>query len=305
MIDTNDLPLNVSRELLQESRVVSKLKRAVTKRSLDMIEKLTEDAAKYRTFWTQFGRVLKEGVVEDPSNREKIVKLLRFATTKELGTAEEPGLVSLADYVKRMPEGQKKIYYLIAGNREGAVNSPYLEALKKKDVEVILLWDRIDEWMMSELREFEGHGFVSATAADLELGDLADKEEEKAKEEAAKEAADDVARLKKVLGDRVKDVRVTNRLVDSPSCVVGESDQMMTPQMRRMLEAAGHALPEDSYTLEINPQHSLIKRAFAEKDEARFASWAEVIFDQALLADQGTLKDPAGFVKRLNALLVG
>ena len=159
--------------------------------------------------------------------------------------------------------------------------------------------------MMSELREFEGHGFVSATAADLELGDLADKEEEKAKEEAAKEAADDVARLKKVLGDRVKDVRVTNRLVDSPSCVVGESDQMMTPQMRRMLEAAGHALPEDSYTLEINPQHSLIKRAFAEKDEARFASWAEVIFDQALLADQGTLKDPAGFVKRLNALLVG
>ena len=193
LIDTNDLPLNVSRELLQESRVVSKLKRAVTKRSLDMIEKLTEDAAKYRTFWTQFGRVLKEGVVEDPSNREKIVKLLRFATTKELGTAEEPGLVSLADYVKRMPEGQKKIYYLIAGNREGAVNSPYLEALKKKDVEVILLWDRIDEWMMSELREFEGHGFVSATAADLELGDLADKEEEKAKEEAAKEAADDVA----------------------------------------------------------------------------------------------------------------
>ena len=285
--------------------MVSKLKRAVTKRSLDMIEKLTEDAAKYRTFWTQFGRVLKEGVVEDPSNREKIVKLLRFATTKELGTAEEPGLVSLADYVKRMPEGQKKIYYLIAGNREGAVNSPYLEALKKKDVEVILLWDRIDEWMMSELREFEGHGFVSATAADLELGDLADKEEEKAKEEAAKEAADDVARLKKVLGDRVKDVRVTNRLVDSPSCVVGESDQMMTPQMRRMLEAAGHALPEDSYTLEINPQHPLIKRAFAEKDEARFASWAEVIFDQALLADQGTLKDPAGFVKRLNALLIG
>ena len=305
LIDTNDLPLNVSRELLQESRVVSKLKRAVTKRSLDMIEKLTEDAAKYRTFWTQFGRVLKEGVVEDPSNREKIVKLLRFATTKELGTAEEPGLVSLADYVKRMPEGQKKIYYLIAGNREGAVNSPYLEALKKKDVEVILLWDRIDEWMMSELREFEGHGFVSATAADLELGDLADKEEEKAKEEAAKEAADDVARLKKVLGDKVKDVRVSNRLVDSPSCVVGEADQMMTPQMRRMLEAAGHALPEDSYTLEINPQHPLIKRAFAEKDEARFASWAEVIFDQALLADQGTLKDPAGFVKRLNALLIG
>ena len=226
-------------------------------------------------------------------------------------------------YMEDMRHRQKEVMKLLLLNTKarligasdisvGTVNatlvSPrelFLEALKKKDVEVILLWDRIDEWMMSELREFEGHGFVSATAADLELGDLADKEEEKAKEEAAKEAADDVARLKKVLGDRVKDVRVTNRLVDSPSCVVGDADQMMTPQMRRMLEAAGHALPEDSYTLEINPQHPLIKRAFAEKDEARFASWAEVIFDQALLADQGTLKDPAGFVKRLNALLIG
>lgn len=305
LIDTNDLPLNVSRELLQESRVVTKLKRAVTKRSLDMIEKLTEDAVRYKTFWKEFGRVLKEGVVEDASNREKIVKLLRFTSTKDLGTTEEPGCVSLADYVKRMPEGQKKIYYLVAGNRDGAIHSPYLETLKKKDVEVLLLWDRVDEWMMAELREFEGHAFVSATAADLELGDLADKEEEKAKEEAAKEAADDVERLKKALGEKVEGVRITNRLVDSPSCVVGTQDQMITPQMRRMLEAAGHSVPEERFTLEINPQHPLIKRAFAEKDETRFAAWAEVILDQAMLADQGSVKDPAGFVKRLNDLLLG
>lgn len=305
LIDTNDLPLNVSRELLQESRVVSKLKRAVTKRTLDMIEKLGADEEKYRTFWQGFGRVLKEGVVEDYSNRDKILKLLRFTTTKNVGTEAEPGLVSLEEYVKRMPEGQKKIYYLVANNRDAAIHSPYLEQLKKKDVEVLLLWDRVDEWMMSGLNEFEGKGFLSATASDLELGDLADKEEEKAREEAAKEAADDVERLKKALGDKVEGVRVSTRLIDSPSCVVGANDQMITAQMRRMLEAAGQTVPEDRYTLEINPQHPLIKKAFAETDETKFASWAEVILEQALLADQGMLKDPTSFLKRLNALLLG
>ena len=304
LVDTNDLPLNVSRELLQESRVAAKLKKALTKRSLDMIEKLAEDKEKYRTFWTAFGRVLKEGVVEDPANRERILKCLRFHSTKtiESGDAE---LVSLDEYIARAPEAQKKIYFLIAGNREAAENSPYLETLKKKGIEVLLLWDRIDEWMMSAITEYAGKGFVSATAADLELGDLADKDEEAAEAEAKKAAEGDVERLKKALGDKVEDVRVSTRLVDSPSCVVGSNDQMLTPQMRRMLEAAGQPVPEEKFTLEINPKHPLIAKALAETDEKRFADWADVILEEAHLADQGTLKDPAGFVKRLNALLLG
>ena len=304
LVDTNDLPLNVSRELLQESRVAAKLKKALTKRSLDMIEKLAEDKDKYRTFWNAFGRVLKEGVVEDPSNRERILKCLRFHSTKTIETGDSE-LVSLDEYLARAPEAQKKIYFLIAGNRESAEQSPYLETLKKKGVEVLLLWDRIDEWMMSQIREYAGKGFVSATAADLELGDLADKEEEKAAEAAKKEAEADVERLKKVLGSKVENVRVSSRLVDSPSCVVGATDQMLTAEMRRVLEAAGQPVPEEKFTLEINPKHPLIAKALAETDEKRFADWAEVILDEAHLADQGTVKDPAGFVKRLNALLLG
>ena len=304
LVDTNDLPLNVSRELLQESRVAAKLKKALTKRSLDMIEKLAEDKDKYRTFWNAFGRVLKEGVVEDPSNRERILKCLRFHSTKTIETGDSE-LVSLDEYLARAPEAQTKIYFLIAGNRESAEQSPYLETLKKKGVEVLLLWDRIDEWMMSQIHEYAGKGFVSATAADLELGDLADKEEEKAAEAAKKEAEADVERLKKVLGSKVENVRVSSRLVDSPSCVVGATDQMLTAEMRRVLEAAGQPVPEEKFTLEINPKHPLIAKALAETDEKRFADWAEVILDEAHLADQGTVKDPAGFVKRLNALLLG
>lgn len=303
LVDTNDLPLNVSRELLQESRTVTRLKKALTKRALDMIEKL--DAEKYGAFWTQFGRVLKEGVVEDSSNREAILKLLRFKTTKSLESGSHDATVSLKDYVERMPKGQSKIYYLVAGSEEAAVSSPYLETLKKKGVEVLLLWDRVDEWMMSAVSEFDGKAFVSATASDLQLGELADKDEEKAHEEAKKEAEPAVERLKKALGDKVDDVRVSSRLIDSASCVIGKHDQMITPQMRRMFEAAGQPIPEESFTLEINPKHPLIVRALAETDEKRFGEWAEVILDQALLADQGTLKDPAGFVKRLNALLLG
>ena len=307
LVDTNDLPLNVSRELLQESRVVSKLKKALTKRSLDMIEKLAEDkenVEKYRTFWSAFGRVLKEGVVEDPANRERILKCLRFASTKTIEEGDA-ALVSLDEYIARAPEAQKKIYFLIAGTREAAEHSPYLETLKKKNVEVLLLWDRIDEWMMNAITEYAGKGFVSATASDLELGDLADKEEEKAREEETKEAQADIERLKKALGDKVEGVRVSTRLVDSPSCVVGSNDQMLTAQMRRMLEAAGQPVPEEKFTLEINPKHPLITKALAETDEKRFADWAAVILEEAHLADQGTLKDPAGFVKRLNALLLG
>ncbi len=301
LVDTADLPLNVSRELLQESRVTQKLKKALTKRALDMLEKLSKDADKYAVFWKNFGAVLKEGPVEDFGNREAVLKLLRFASTKN-DTAEET--VSLADYVARMPEKQTKIYYLTASNFESAVSSPYLETFRKKGIEVLLMTQRIDEWMMNGLSEFDGKGFVPVTADDLQLGDLADKEEEKKREEHAEESKDLVERMKKALGERVADVRVTARLVESPSCIVGRQGQMMTAQMRRMLEAAGQTIPDEKFVLEINPSHPLLVKAAAETDDARFGKWSEFIFDQALLADQGALKDPNAFVKIMNELLL-
>lgn len=300
LVDTSDLPLNVSREILQDSAVTRKLKRALTKRALGMIEKLAADKDKYAEFWAQFGRVLKEGPVEDAASREQVMKLLRFASTQS-GTPVQS--VSLEDYIARMPEKQKNIYYLTAGTYEAAANSPYLEALKKKGVEVLLLSDRVDEWLMGNVREFEGKPFVSATASDLKLGDLADKEEEKKNEEAKETSKGLIERFRRALEGKVEEVRVSTRLVDSPSCIVGQADQMLTPQIRRMLEAAGQAVPEEKYTLEINPSHPLIAKAEAETDEARFAKWAEFIFGQALLADQGSLKDPSAFVKCMNELL--
>lgn len=303
LVDTNDLPLNVSRELLQESRVAAKLKKALTRRALDMFAKLADDKEKYGVFWTQFGRVLKEGIVEDPDNKKAILGLLRFATTKA-GASDIT--VSLADYVSRMPEGQKNIYYVIANTPEAAEGSPYLEGLKKKGVEVLLLWERIDEWMMGALTEFDGHKFIPATAADLELeGVKAKSDDAKKPSETSKEEDDKaVARFKAALGEKVADVRVSDRLVDSAACVVGQHDQMLTEQMRRMLEAAGQTVPEEKYTLEVNLESPLVKKALAENDPARFSEWADVILDQALLSEQGSLKDPAGFVKRLNALLL-
>lgn len=298
LVDTNALPLNVSRELLQESGAVRKLKKALTKRVLDMIAKLASDKEKYAKFWSQFGRVLKEGPVEDYSNSETIAKLLRFASTKQEGDSQT---VSLADYVSRMPEGQKKIYYLISSSYQSAKTSPYLELFKKKGIEVLLLWDRIDEWMMGHLREFEGKSFVSANASDLELGDLADKTEKT--EEEKKKSDGLVARLKTALEGKVKDVRISTRLVGTPSCVVAESGQFLTPQMKRMLEAAGQRLPEDEYILEVDPENALLKKAAVETDEGRFKEWAELVFEQALLSEQGTLKDPNAFVQRINRLL--
>lgn len=305
LIDTDALPLNVSRELLQASPVTTKLKKAVTKRALDMIAKLAADEEKkdaWRTFTAQFGRVLKEGVVEDPANQAAILKLLRFSSTKADGV--EP-TVSLKEYVERSPEKQKNIYYLVAGSHDAAVSSPYLEVLKKKGIEVLLLSDRVDEWMMSALTEFEGRKFISATAADLDLGELADAEEKAAEEAAKTESSGLIERLRSALDGRIEGVRVSNRLVDSAACVVGESDQMMTPQLRRMLEAAGQPVPEEKFTLEVNPKHPLMARAETETDPKRFAAWAELILDQAMLADQGTVKDPAGFVRRMNELLLG
>ncbi|CDD73020.1 chaperone protein HtpG [Sutterella sp. CAG:397] len=300
LVDTNDLPLNVSREMLQETAVTQKLKKALTHRVLTMLEKLAkDDPAKYAAFWKKFGRVLKEGPVEDPANRGTLMKLMRFASTKA-GTGSED--VSLADYVARMPKGQDKIYYLVATSRQTAETSPYLEELKKKGIEVLLMWERIDEWLMGNLFEYEGKAFVSVTSSDLELGELADKKDEAKEKEAAEKAKPLVERFKKALGNKVVDVRAATRLTDSPSCVVAENGSFISAQMRRMFEAAGQPVPEARYILEVNVNHPLVQKA-AAGDDAAFERWTKVILDQAVLAEQGTLADPNGFIREMNALL--
>ena len=300
LVDTNDLPLNVSREMLQETAVTQKLKKALTHRVLTMLEKLAkDDPAKYAAFWKTFGRVLKEGPVEDPANRGTLMKLMRFASTKA-GTGSED--VSLADYVARMPKGQDKIYYLVATSRQTAETSPYLEELKKKGIEVLLMWERIDEWLMGNLFEYEGKAFVSVTSSDLELGELADKKDEAKEKEAAEKAKPLVERFKKALGDKVVDVRAATRLTDSPSCVVAENGSFISAQMHRMFEAAGQPVPQARYILEVNVNHPLVQKA-AAGDDAAFERWAKVILDQAVLAEQGTLADPNGFIREMNALL--
>ncbi|MBE6422782.1 molecular chaperone HtpG [Succinivibrio dextrinosolvens] len=302
LVDTNALPLNVSRELLQETAVTRKLKKALTKRVLGMLEKLSKDSAKYTEFYKQFGNVLKEGPVEDYDNKDAILKLLRFASTNN-DSAETN--VSFEDYISRMKEGQDKIYYITAESYEAAKNSPYLEQLKTKGIEVLLMWERVDEWLMGNISEFNGKEFVSANSQDLKLGNLADEEEKKKQETAATENKDLIERFKKALGDKVKDVVVSTRLIDSPSCVISDTNRMMTMQMRRLLEASGQTLPDEKYTLELNPEHKLVQKAYAEMEENRFNQWADLIFEQALLADQGALKDPSSFVKSMNALLLG
>lgn len=302
LVDTNALPLNVSRELLQETAVTRKLKKALTKRVLGMLEKMSKDTAKYTEFYKQFGNVLKEGPVEDYDNKDAILKLLRFASTNN-DSAECS--VSFEDYISRMKEGQDKIYYITAESYEAAKNSPYLEQLKTKGIEVLLMWERVDEWLMGNISEFSGKEFVSANSQDLKLGNLADEEEKKKQETAATENKDLIERFKKALGEKVKDVVVSTRLIDSPSCVISDSNRMMTMQMRRLLEASGQTLPDEKYTLELNPEHKLVQKAYAEMEENRFNQWADLIFEQALLADQGALKDPSTFVKSMNALLLG
>lgn len=302
LVDTNALPLNVSRELLQETAVTRKLKKALTKRVLTMLDKLSKDKEKYAEFYKQFGNVLKEGPVEDYDNKDAILKLLRFASTHNESSVQD---VSFEDYISRMKEGQDKIYYITAESYEAAVNSPYLENLKNKGIEVLLMWDRVDEWLMGNITEFSGKEFVSANSQDLKLGKLADEEEKKKQETVAQENKDLVERFKKALGDKVKDVVVSTRLIDSPSCVISDTNRMMTMQMRRLLEASGQKLPDEKYTLEINPEHKLVQKAYAEVDESRFSQWADLIYEQALLADQGALKDPSTFVKAMNTLLLG
>ena len=300
LIDSNDLPLNVSREILQDNKTTAALRKALTKRSLQMLEKLAkEDADKYQQFWKEFGLVLKEGPAEDFGNKETIAKLLRFASTHNDSSEQT---VSLEDYVSRMKEGQKAIYYITADSYVAAKNSPHLELFNKKGIEVLLLSDRIDEWMLSYLTEFDGKPLQTITKADLDLGDLADKEENEAQKEQDKAFDRFIERVKTLLGERVKEVRLTHRLTDTPAVVSTGNDQMTT-QMAKLFAAAGQPVPEVKYTFELNPEHHLVKKVADIADEAEFADWVELLLEQAMLAERGSLENPAAFIKRINKLL--
>ncbi|MFO7910346.1 MAG: molecular chaperone HtpG [Halomonas sp.] len=298
VLDTRDLSLNVSRELLQQDPKVDKIKGALTKRALDMLKKLAKDNDGYQTFWNTFGSVLKEGPGEDPSNREKIAGLLRFSSTHTDSATQDQ---SLADYIERMKEGQQKIYYIVADGFNAAKNSPHLEIFRKKGIEVLLLHDRIDEWLMSHLSEFDGKSFADVAKGELDLGDVEDEEEKKAQEETAKSKEDLVKRVKDALGEGVQEVKVTHRLTDSPACVVLPEHEMGF-QMRRIMEAAGQPLPEVKPILELNPEHALVGR-LEGADGDTFTDLAHILLDQAIIAEGGHLDDPAAYVKRLNSVL--
>ena len=299
LIDSNDLPLNVSREILQDNKITAALRKALTKRSLQMLEKLAkDDAEKYLQFWKEFGLVLKEGPAEDFANKETVAKLLRFASTHNDSREQT---VSLEDYISRMKEGQKAIYYSTADSYVAAKNSPHLELFNKKGIEVLLLSDRIDEWMLSYLTEFDGKQLQSITKADLDLGDLADKESETQKQQD-ESFGSFIERVKNLLGERVKTVRLTHNLTDTPAVVSTDNDQMTT-QMAKLFAAAGQPVPEVKYTFELNPEHHLVKKVADIADETEFADWVELLLEQAMLAERGTLENPAAFIKRINKLL--
>ncbi|GAA4018600.1 molecular chaperone HtpG [Actimicrobium antarcticum] len=304
VIDSNDLPLNVSRELLQESRDVKVIREGSTKRVLSMLEELANndeqaEKDKYVTFWNEFGQVLKEGIGEDATNKDRIAKLLRFSSTQ---TDDSAQTVSFADYIGRMKEGQDKIYYATGESFIAAKNSPHLEIFRKKGVEVLLMTDRVDEWMLSFLTEFDGKELTSVAKGGLDLGKLEDEAEKKQHEETEVQYHDLVAKMKTALSDKAKDVRVTFRLTDSPACLVVDENEL-SGNLMRMLKAAGQSAPDSKPILEINPDHPLVQRL--KYEEAKFDDWANILFDQAMLAEGGALTDPAAFVKRLNELLLG
>ncbi|UFQ95978.1 molecular chaperone HtpG [Pseudomonas wenzhouensis] len=301
VVDSNDLSLNVSREILQSGPVIDSMKSALTKRVLDMLEKLAKDKPDdYKAFWKAFGQVLKEGPAEDFANKEKIAGLLRFASTAGEGDEQS---VALADYLGRVKEGQDKIYYLTGESYAQIKNSPHLEVFRKKGIEVLLLTDRIDEWLMSYLTEFDGKQFVDVARGDLDLGKLDSEEDKKAQEEVAKAKEGLIERLKGALGEQVAEVRVSHRLTDSPAILaIGEQDLGL--QMRQILEASGQKVPDAKPIFEFNPAHPLIERLDAEPDEDRFTDLSHILFDQAALAAGDSLKDPAAYVQRLNKLLV-
>ena len=301
VVDSNDLSLNVSREILQKDPIIDSMKSALTKRVLDMLEKLAKnEPEKYQGFWKNFGQVMKEGPAEDFANKEKIAGLLRFASTQ--GDDGEQ-VVGLAEYLARAKEGQDKIYYLTGETYAQVKNSPHLEVFRKKGIEVLLLTDRIDEWLMSYLNEFDGKSFVDVARGDLDLGNLDSEEEKKEAEEVAKAKEGLVERIKASLGDAVSEVRVSHRLTDSPAILaIGEQDLGM--QMRQILEASGQKVPDSKPIFEFNPSHPLIEKLDGEQSEERFGDLSHILFDQAALAAGDSLKDPAAYVRRLNKLLV-
>lgn len=301
VVDSNDLSLNVSREILQKDPIIDSMKSALTKRVLDMLEKLAKnEPEQYKGFWKNFGQVMKEGPAEDFANKEKIAGLLRFASTQ--GEDGEQ-VVSLAEYLARAKEGQDKIYYLTGETYAQVKNSPHLEVFRKKGIEVLLLTDRIDEWLMSYLSEFDGKSFVDVARGDLDLGNLDSEEDKKAAEEVAKSKEGLVERIKTALGEAVSEVRVSHRLTDSPAILaIGEQDLGM--QMRQILEASGQKVPDSKPIFEFNPAHPLIEKLDGEQNEERFGDLSHILFDQAALAAGDSLKDPAAYVRRLNKLLV-
>ncbi|HEY5636881.1 MAG TPA: molecular chaperone HtpG [Burkholderiales bacterium] len=300
VIDSNDLPLNVSREMLQESRDVKAIREGSAKRVLSMIEDLAEnDKDRFTTFWKAFGQVLKEGIGEDGGNRERIAKLLRFASTHDDAAGQ---VVSLAEYIGRMKDGQTAIYYVTADTHDAAKSSPHLEIFRKKGIEVLLLSERVDEWMVSFLTEFEGKALESVAKGDLDLGALADATEKEAQEKTAEEFKDLVGKVKEALGEKVKEVRVTFRLTDSPACLVAEAHEM-SGHLQRLLKAAGQAAPASQPILELNPGHPLVARL--KPEDPQLADWSMLLLEQAMLAEGGKLDDPAAFVRRVNAMLLG
>ncbi|QDP00954.1 molecular chaperone HtpG [Thalassotalea sp. PS06] len=301
LLDSNDLPLNVSREILQDNKVTQAMRKGCTKRVLTMLDRLGKnDKEKYQGFWDEFGQVIKEGPSEDMANKEAIAKLLRFASTENDTPVQN---VSLTEYIERMKEGQDKIYYVVADSFDAAKNSPHLEVFRKKGIEVLLMSDRIDEWLMSHLTEFSDKQFQSVTRGGLDLGDMDDEQTKEAQEQLEKEFDSVVSRLKESLGDKVKDVKISQRLTDSPACIVTDENDMSS-QMMKLMQSVGQEVPESKPIFEINAEHDLIKHMADEADGDKFGEWAEVLFEQAMLAERGSLKDPASFVARLNKLML-
>jgi len=301
VVDSDDLPLNISREILQRNKHIDTIRAASIKKILGHLDKMAKNNAEdYALFWKEFGRVLKEGPAEDAGNKEKIAKLFRFASTSNDSDIED---VSLDDYISRMKDGQEKLYYITGDSYAAVKNSPHLELFKKKGIEVILMHDRVDEWMMSYLSEYEGKSFVNIAKGELDLGELEDKEEKKKAEKAAKDNESLLKHMQESLAEKVKEVRVSTRLTDSPSCLVVEQ-QDMAVSMQKILKQAGHEVPNIEPILEINVEHPLVKRLSNEQDDDKFKDWSHLLFDQAMLSEGGQLEDPVAFVTRMNQLLL-
>jgi molecular chaperone HtpG len=301
VVDSDDLPLNVSREILQRNKQIDTIRGASVKKILGLLENMAKnDAEQYATFWSEFGRVIKEGPAEDFGNKEKIAKLMRFSSTHSNSATEE---VSLDDYIARMKPEQEKIYYITGESFNAVKNSPHLELFKKKGIEVLLMHDRVDEWMMSFLDEYAGKKFASVAKGDVDLGKMEDKEEEEKVKEAEKDYKALLEKMKSTLDGKVKEVRVSHRLTDSPSCLVVDENEMAV-SMQKLLKQAGHTVPDLEPILEINPEHPLVRRLKDEDNDARFTDWTHILFDQAMLSEGGQLEDPASFVSRMNELLL-